>query len=453
MNGKLLRVLRGLAFVAALALLLGPHPSARAAIHGITGPEFALTATAGTIVTGEGNALRMWGLAPAGGVMQYPGPTLIVSQGATVVVTLTNTLDVPTSLVFPGQASVVTTGGVQGLLTREAPANGGTVTYTFVAEQPGTYLYNSGTDPDVQIEMGLVGALIVRPTGWSMMDMRAYGHADSAYDQEYLFLFTEADPRYHELAATGRADQIDTSHYFPVYWFLNGRNAPDTMSEAGVPWLPNQPYNCMPMIHPGERLLMRIVSAGRDYHPFHTHGNNFTIIARDGRLLESAPGEGADLGISDFTTSVPTGGTEDTIFTWTGHGLGWDMYGHTGEVDNPPLGNFPGVEDVDNNGNLILEPGLLPDLEMGEDPADHGKPFPVQIPNALNVTAGAGYSGSPFLGAMGFIPPGEGGQNPFGGYMYMWHSHNEKEMVNNDIFPGGNMTMLMVVPHGVTIMH
>ena len=23
----------------------------------------------------------------------------------------------------------------------------------------------------------------------------------------------------------------------------------------------------------------------------------------------------------------------------------------------------------------------------------------------------------------------------------MWHSHNEKEMTNNDIFPGGMMTM------------
>jgi hypothetical protein len=26
----------------------------------------------------------------------------------------------------------------------------------------------------------------------------------------------------------------------------------------------------------------------------------------------------------------------------------------------------------------------------------------------------------------------------------MWHSHNEREMVNNDIFPGGMMTMLII---------
>jgi hypothetical protein len=37
------------------------------------------------------------------------------------------------------------------------------------------------------------------------------------------------------------------------------------------------------------------------------------------------------------------------------------------------------------------------------------------------------------------------------GYFYMWHSHNEKEMVNYDIFPGGMMTMLIIEPHGVII--
>jgi hypothetical protein len=30
----------------------------------------------------------------------------------------------------------------------------------------------------------------------------------------------------------------------------------------------------------------------------------------------------------------------------------------------------------------------------------------------------------------------------------MWHSHNEREMVNNDVFPGGMMTMLVIEPPG-----
>ncbi len=44
----------------------------------------------------------------------------------------------------------------------------------------------------------------------------------------------------------------------------------------------------------------------------------------------------------------------------------------------------------------------------------------------------------------GNLPPGDGGFNPNNGYMYMWHSHNEKEICNNDIFPGGMLTMAMV---------
>ena len=32
--------------------------------------------------------------------------------------------------------------------------------------EPGTYIYHSGTQWDLQGEMGLVGALIVRPTGF-----------------------------------------------------------------------------------------------------------------------------------------------------------------------------------------------------------------------------------------------------------------------------------------------
>ena len=53
--------------------------------------------------------------------------------------------------------------------------------------------------------------------------------------------------------------------------------------------------------------------------------------------------------------------------------------------------------------------------------------------------------GSSSRGGVGALPPGEGGFNP-GGFMYMWHSHNEKEIINNNIFPGGMLTMVLVMP-------
>jgi FtsP/CotA-like multicopper oxidase with cupredoxin domain len=380
-------------------------------IPGISGATINLSAKDGSINTPDGNSIYCWGYANGSGRMQYPGPTIILNQGQLVTINLTNRLSVPTSIVFPGQSNVVATSGVPGLITREAPP-GGVVTYSFRASQPGTFMYNSGTRLDLQVEMGLVGALIVRPTTVN----RAYTHAGSTYTHEYLFLLSEMDPVVHDLLDLGLIDDVDTTQFFPVYWFINGRCSPDTMANDNVAWLPNQPYSCFPRMKPGETILLRLIGGGRDPHPFHHHGANSLTIARDGRLLESAAGVGPDLADSDFTVKVHPGGTADALFTWTGANLGWDIYGH--------------------------KPG--DPLKPNEFAADHGKPFPVKLPGVLDVFPGENWPGSPFLGKTGFLPPSQVNYSPLGAFVHMWHSHNEKEIVNNDIFPGGLMTMLFI---------
>jgi hypothetical protein len=279
---------------------------------------------------------------------------------------------------------------------------------------------------DLQIEMGLLGALIVRPNGYPA-NSQAYNHADSAYDHEYLYLVTEMDPRIHEMVEMSDFAGIDTTTFYPVYWFINGRNFPDTVSPAGAAWLPTQPYNCFVLMHPGDRVLIRWIGAGRDGHPIHLHGNNFSVIAKDGRLLSSNDPDlataGADLAYSRYTHNVMPGETVDAIFGWTGYKLGWDMYGHP--TDNPAT------------------------LELNEYAPDHGKPLPVTMPEVGTFTSGALYSGSPFLGGSGFLPPGDGALNTFGGYFYVWHSHHEKEIINNDIFIGGMIAVMVVAPHSV----
>ena len=120
------------------------------------------------------------------------------------------------------------------------------------------------------------------------------------------------DPIIHQLAEQGRFAEIDMTEYWPVYWFINGRAAPDTLAAPFVAWLPHQPYNTLPRMRPGENLLMRIVGASQGQHPFHFHGNNADIIARDGRMLTHPR--------SRFTTLSVPGQTVDQIFTWTGKG-------------------------------------------------------------------------------------------------------------------------------------
>ena len=176
---------RKLVVLPAALLLLFCASTAHAVIQGISGaantPTFNLRAKSGHLSTADGSSVFFWGYGDDGGGIgvQYPGPTMIVNEGDVVTVNLLNELPEATSIVFPGQ-DVIATGGVPGLLTREAPPDRlTTVTYTFTADQPGTYTYYSGTRTDLQVEMGLVGALIVRPTSSPLTT--AYGDARSAY--------------------------------------------------------------------------------------------------------------------------------------------------------------------------------------------------------------------------------------------------------------------------------
>jgi len=154
------RATRLLGLVLALGagqVIFGPAVASAAPIGIVctNGPNFSLRATTGTIETPDGNSVVMWSYANGltGGNFQLPGPVLCVNQGDVVQITLKNSLSEPTSLVFPGQEGVTATGGTTGLFANEAaPGDPTGVTYTFTASQPGTYLYESGTDPAKQVE-------------------------------------------------------------------------------------------------------------------------------------------------------------------------------------------------------------------------------------------------------------------------------------------------------------
>ena len=294
--------------ILAVLLLLGlSPPSVEAVVDGIPGPIFNLVAKQDYISSPDGDSILMWGFANgAAGTMQYPGPTLIIQQGQVITVNLTNELPAVhgqnVSIVFPGQLVDTSTsdpGAVDGALTKEAPPDGTTVvTYQFTATHAGTFMYKSGTRPDLQVEMGLVGAIVVRPTipaGWPTSDPReftdaihyAYEHLDTAYNHEYLYLVTEIDVKIHDQVEIGNLDQVDTTTWYPVTWMVNGRAFPDLLQSPNVPWFPTQPYNCVPRIHPFETMLIRVVGAGRAQHPMHYHGQDFSVIGINGRMLSS----------------------------------------------------------------------------------------------------------------------------------------------------------------------
>src|SRR5579871_5418914 len=146
-----------LALMVALTLLLAP--AAFAAAPGITGTgtvgTFNLTAQDAYLNQPDGNAVYSWGYGCVSGssprfvpkatfafpplcnTMQVPGPTLVVTEGATVTINLTNNLPTAvgnTSILFPSFQLTSTcansSANPQGLLACEV-APGQTITYTF----------------------------------------------------------------------------------------------------------------------------------------------------------------------------------------------------------------------------------------------------------------------------------------------------------------------------------
>jgi Multicopper oxidase len=397
------------------------------------GPTFNLVANVGNIETPDGNSVFVWSYANQAvnaGHFQAPGPVLCVNQGDTVTINLHNGLDVHpaqpsmqpenVSMIFPGQDNVSASGGSAGLLTREA-APGGDVSYTFTASQPGTYLYESGSNQSKQVEMGLYGAIVVRPTGhpdW------AYGSSQTAFNpnREFLIMLNELDPDLHHAVETGGT--YDFTQLHNRYFAVNGREFPDTLQDNGAPWLPNQPYGALVRVQPycnpanlADTLnppgctatstpnflpaLVRMINVGALNHPYHPHGNHLRQIGQDGRPFSSGATS------ERFGETIGSGQTEDFLFTWADQDF-WD------QGANP----FPnGVANIDYR-NLTFKDG-----------------------NTY-------FSGNAYLGRKGTLPTGTVQQNICGEWFFPWHSHALNEFTNFDEGLGGMATLLRVDPRG-----
>ena len=384
--------------------------------------EYHLEARDGYIQEPDGNTVYAWSYAPVGAPrFQFPGPNLCVDEGATVRVVLTNpdhvdnyTGGIPaatTSILFPGQVGVTATGGVAGLLTQEVDSAvlGDSVTYEFVASSPGTYLYQSGTDQAVQVQMGMFGGLIIYPTAG-----RGFAYAGEPFDttHEYLLLFHEMDPDLHteiELASrSGLVGDAVLAGFNPLnrisrYWTINGRSFPDVIAPNNMPTLPTQPYSGLVRINADDPTdgydqlpsLVRYGNAGLENHPFHPHGNTLRLIAQDGRPY---PDE-----IEAYTKTVAAGQTFDLLASW---------------------------EDV-------------------EAWQGTGAPAPINVPALDNLVFKFGqsfYSGDANLGQKQDLPVTVTSYSVCGEYYFPWHSHALQEIVNYNEGFGGMLTLWRVDP-------
>ncbi len=307
---------------------LGASPAMAASV------DVYLKAQAFDMAMADGATVPMWGLAECDadwlcGDPTVPGPRIDAAPGDTLTLWVQNTLPTPVSIVVPGQGGAgdpeyftdaLGRARVESFTYEVAP--GDTDFYTWDSVTAGTYLYQSGTLPSIQVPMGLYGALVVGPDAsvTCATGTAAYATADSCHDVDALLLFSEVDPWLNEAidAAGGVvADYPATVDYYPYYLLVNGESS-----------------LTLPAGDPGDTTLLRFLNAGLETHYPAIEGLQVALLAEDAYLY---PGllkvqNAVDLPAGKTVDVLVTVPTEDATYALYDRAADGN-YGHGGGVD------------------------------------------------------------------------------------------------------------------------
>jgi len=254
-----------------------------------------------------------------------PGPRLVVPPGdTTLTIHLDNNLSVPISIVIRGQTATMTPTfftddqGRQRVysFTHETPAGNATqVTYTWTGLKPGTYLYHSGTHPQVQVQMGLYGGVTRDAAAGEV-------YSGIPYDEEVVLLYSEIDPVLHEQVddgSYGTTGMTSTIDYSPKYFLINGE--PYTASTAPIA-----------AGNVGDRVLIRFLNAGLRTLTPTLLGAHMSVIAEDGNVYPYPR--------QQYSLALPAGQTKDAIVEFPASGT-YPVYERRGSLTSAG-GSSPG---------------------------------------------------------------------------------------------------------------
>ena len=261
------------------------------------------------IMPGTGEVVTMWGYAQEPdnnfttleGTVTVPGPTLTVPPGDnTLTIHLRNNgLPEPVSIVIPGQIAAMSPfklpdihspprDRVRSFTTQTAPNS--EHIYTWSNLKAGTYLYHSGTHPQVQVQMGLYGSI-----KHDVAIGQAY--ANIPYDAEVMLLYSEIDPALHAAVAGGTYGTPaypSTINYAPKYFLVNGKpfeTSDPALTGAGA----------------GQRTLLRFLNAGLQTRVPVFQGLDMQLVAEDGNPYPYVRNQ--------YSVFLPAAKTVDAIVT------------------------------------------------------------------------------------------------------------------------------------------
>ncbi|MDB4957195.1 MAG: tandem-95 repeat protein [Myxococcales bacterium] len=320
-----------------------------------TAAVYDLRAASTTITMADGAQVQMWGFGRiTDPTVSIPGPALEIPPGDdTLIINLTNQLPVPVSIVIPGIPAPLTpvwddgTTGARANLTQRAVSftyvaqPGQTVTYQWNNVQAGTYLYQSGTHPAVQVPMGLYGAV-----KHDAIAGQTYG---VAHDRDVVLVYSEVDPVLNGAVTGGTygtPSYPSTIGYRPRYFLINGQ-------ETSNPPALQQNVN--------ERVLLRVINAGlRSIVPTLASGS-MSLIAEDGQRAPFAR--------ESYSMLLPPGKTRDALLVRTEPGdtvlfdrRGTSKLARITAVEVPPIAvadDYAATEDTPLDTAASALPGVL----------------------------------------------------------------------------------------------
>lgn len=283
------------------------------------------------VVMPDNAVIPVWKIADdspgADNVLRFPGPTLVGTVGDTLDITLVNGLPADNSLVgtkngislvIPGlgMPAVVDNTLPQGPVydnntparvlsyVEMTPADNGTRTYRFALSKPGTFLYQSGADPSVQVQMGIYGALIVRPANPAQAYPPTATNPNTTFDNEAVLLYSAIDPFLHNAVAGntfGTEAFPSTIEYEPKYFLINGKPYQNNPLDNLV-----QHHDPLPIGPPGGNgTLLRFLNADLAAHAPSFLDTYVSVIGEDGNLLPYPR--------TNHTLLLPAGKTLDVL--------------------------------------------------------------------------------------------------------------------------------------------
>lgn len=185
-----------------------------------------------------------------------------------------------------------------------------TGTYSWPTLKSGSYLYHSGSHVQLQVHMGLYGAMVQDAGTCNSPAPCAY--SDASYDAQEVLVFSEIDPALHD--PMPKPANATVNGYRPQFFLVNGEPYDGTAPAA--------------IASGGDNVLLRLINAGIDNRSVQLLGGHFQVLAEDGRRLPTTK--------SQANALLPAAKSLDVMFTPTASGT-YPLFDRRGKLVNGPV--------------------------------------------------------------------------------------------------------------------